>query len=217
MRVGSWRRLSNEEFMLLNCGIGEDSLKSLDCKGVKPVNPKGNQSWIFIGRTEEKTDSLEKTLMLGKIEGGRRRGLQDEMVGWHHWFNGHEFEQTLGVGDGQGGLACCSPWGHRESDTTERLNWTELNIWTLCPLPAHFNNQECFFQVAERGYGEQQNKVSRYACLSLGLSVLELIQYPACRDLNFVHSRQNDSSLQTPAASWISFLFSYILKAKDVS
>ena len=66
-----------------------------------------------------RTDSLEKTLMLGKIECKRRRGQEDEMVGWHHRLNGHEFEQALEVGDGQGGLACCSPWGHKESDTTE--------------------------------------------------------------------------------------------------
>ena len=68
------------------------------------------------------TDSLEKTLMLGKIEGKRRRGQEDEMVGWHHQLDGHEFEQALGVGDGQGGLACCGSWGRKESDTTERLN-----------------------------------------------------------------------------------------------
>ena len=60
--------------------------------------------------------------MLGKIEGGKRTGTEDEMVGWHHSLSGHEFEQTLGAGDGQGGLACCSPWGHKESDTTEGLN-----------------------------------------------------------------------------------------------
>ena len=64
-------------------------------------------------------DSLEKTLMLGMIEGGRRRGQQDEMVGWHHRLNRHELEQSLGVGDGQGGLSCCSPWGRKECDTTE--------------------------------------------------------------------------------------------------
>ena len=76
-----------------------------------------------------RTDSLEKTLMLGKIEGGRRRGQQeekgtteDEMVGWHHRLDGHEFEQDVGVDDGQGGLACCSPWGRKESHMTERLN-----------------------------------------------------------------------------------------------
>ena len=70
----------------------------------------------------QRTDSLEKTLMLGKTEGRRRRGQQVEMAGWHHRLNGHEFEQALGVVDGQGGLAYCSPWGHKESDTIERLN-----------------------------------------------------------------------------------------------
>ena len=66
----------------------------------------------YCGHLMGRTDS-EKTLMLGKIEGGRRRGWQDKMVGWHHQFDGHEFEQAPGVGDGQGGLACCSPWGHQ--------------------------------------------------------------------------------------------------------
>ena len=60
--------------------------------------------------------------MLGKIEGRRKRGQEDEMVGWHHQLNGHEFGQTPGVGDGQGGLACCCSWGHKASDTAERLN-----------------------------------------------------------------------------------------------
>ena len=71
-----------------------------------------------------RTDSLEKTLMLGKIEGRRRRGTtEDEMVGWHHRLDGHEFEQAPGDGDGQGGLACCSPWGHRDGHdlATEQL------------------------------------------------------------------------------------------------
>ena len=84
----------------------------------------------YFGHLMQIADSFEKTLMLGKIEGGRRRGRQDEMVGWHPWLNGHEFESTPGVGDGQGGLACCSPWGHKESDMTDWLNWTELN-WTF--------------------------------------------------------------------------------------
>ena len=73
-----------------------------------------------------RTDSLEKTLMLGKIEGRRRRGRQDEMAGWHHRLDGHEFEWTPGFGDGQGGLMCCNSWGRKESDTTERVYWTEL-------------------------------------------------------------------------------------------
>ena len=75
----------------------------------------------YFGHPMQRADSFEKTLMLGKIEGRRRRGRQDEMVGWHHRLNGHEFEQALEVGDGQGGLACCSPWGRKESDMTELL------------------------------------------------------------------------------------------------
>ena len=78
------------------------------------------------GHLMQKTDSLEKTLMLEKIEDRRRRGRQDETVGWHHRLNGHEFEQAPVIGDGQGGLACCDSWGHKELDTTERLNSTEL-------------------------------------------------------------------------------------------
>ena len=76
----------------------------------------------YFGHLMWRTDSLEKTLMLRKIEGGRKKGTtEDEMVGWHHRLDGHKFEQAPGVGDGQGSLACCSPWGHKESDTAERL------------------------------------------------------------------------------------------------
>ena len=76
----------------------------------------------YFGHLMRRTNSLEKTLILGKIEGRRRRRWQDEMIGWHHWLNGHEFELALGVGDGQGALGCCSLWGHKELDTTEWLN-----------------------------------------------------------------------------------------------
>ena len=114
----------------------EKTLESpLDCKEIKPVNPKGNQSWVFTGRTDAEAEALklwppdvkswliEKTLMLGKIEGRVRRGWQRmRWFKWPHWLDGHEFDQALGVGDGQGSLVCCSPWGHKESDTTVRLN-----------------------------------------------------------------------------------------------
>ena len=82
----------------------------------------------YFGYLMRRVDSLEKTLMLGGIAGRRRRGRQrmDEMAGWHHWLDGRGSEWTPGVGDGQGGLACCDSWGHKESDATEWLNWTEL-------------------------------------------------------------------------------------------
>ena len=102
----------------------EKTLESpLGCKEIKPVRPKGNQSWIFIVRTDAKaefqyfghlmwrTNSLEKTLMLRKIEGKRRGATEEEMVRLHHWLNGHKFEQTLGDNEGQGSLVCCSRWG----------------------------------------------------------------------------------------------------------
>ena len=80
------------------------------------------------GHLMQRTDSLENSL--GRLKSGREGITEDEMVGWHHWLNGHEFEQPPGVGDGQGSLACCSPWGRRELDMTERMNWTELNWMT---------------------------------------------------------------------------------------
>ena len=117
----------------------EKTLKSpLDCKEIQPVNPKGNQSWIFIGRTDAEAETPilwppdAKNWLTGKDpDAGKdwrqeeKGTTEDEMVGWHHRLDGHEFEQAPGVGVGQGNLECCSPWGHKESDTTERLNWTE--------------------------------------------------------------------------------------------
>ena len=76
----------------------------------------------YLGPLMRRTDSLEKTLVLGQIEGRRRRGRQQEMIGWHHRLNGHELEQAQGDGDVQGSLASCSPWGRKESDTNEQLN-----------------------------------------------------------------------------------------------
>ena len=112
------------------------TLKSLlVCKEIQPVHPK-DQSWVFIGGTDieaetpilwppdEKSWLIWKDPDAGKDCGQEEKGMtEDEMDGWHHWLNGHEFGWTLGVGDGQGGLACCSSWGRKESDTTERLNW----------------------------------------------------------------------------------------------
>ena len=101
-------------------------------KEISPENPlEGLRLKLklqYFGHLMWRIDSFKKTLMLGKIEGRRQREWQDEMVGWHHQLNGHEFELALVVGDGQGNLACCSPWGRKESDRTEWLNWTETYI-----------------------------------------------------------------------------------------
>ena len=117
----------------------------LDCKEIQLVHPKGNiQSWIFIGRADAEAETPilwppdAKNWLIGKDpDAGKdcrqeEKGMTEgEVIGWHHRLNGHEFEQALGVSDGQGDLACCSPWGHKESDTTEQPNWlTELMLFT---------------------------------------------------------------------------------------
>ena len=117
----------------------EKTLESpLDSKEIQPAHPKGNQPWIFIARTDAEAEALilwppdSKNQLTGKDpDAGKdwrqeeKRMTEDEKVGWHHRLNGHEFEKALGVGDGQGSLACCSTWGCIELDTTEQLNWTE--------------------------------------------------------------------------------------------
>ena len=114
----------------------------LDCKEIKPVYPKGKKSRIFTGRTEVEAETLilwppdAKSWLIwkdpdvGKDWRQEEKGTtEDKMVGWHHRLNGHEFGWVPGVGDGQGGLACYSPWGLKESDTTEWLKWTEAKMW----------------------------------------------------------------------------------------
>jgi len=124
----------------------EKTLESpLDCKEIQTVHPKGNQPWIFIGRTDAEAEAPilwppdAKSLLVWKDPDAEkdwgqeeRRVTEDEMVGWHHRLNGHGFQWTPWVGDGQGVLVCCSPWGHKEPDMTERLNWTEfIHRWNI--------------------------------------------------------------------------------------
>ena len=120
----------------------EKTLESpLDCKEIQPVHSKGDQSWVFIGSTDVEAETpilwpphakswlIGKDPDAGKDSGPEEKGTtEDEIVGWHHQHNGHGFGWTLGVGDGQGGLACCSSWSCKESDMTERVNWT-ARIW----------------------------------------------------------------------------------------
>ena len=115
----------------------EKTLESpLDCKEIQSVHRKGDQSWVFIGRTDAEAETpilwppdakswlLEKDPDAGQDWGQLEKGItEDEMVGWHHWLNGNEFGLTPGVGDGQGGPTCCSPWACKELDMSEWLNW----------------------------------------------------------------------------------------------
>ena len=112
---------------------------------IQPVHSKGDQSWVFFGRTDAKAEtpvlwpSHAKSWLTGKDSdagrdwGQKEKGMtEDEMAGWHHGLNGHDFGWTLGVGDRQGGLACCDSWGRKELDTTEWLNWTDwrpVYVW----------------------------------------------------------------------------------------
>ena len=120
----------------------EKTLESpLDCKETQPVHPKGDQSWVFIGRTDDEAETLilwppdAKSWLIGKDpDAGSNWGqvekgtTEDEMVGWHHRLNGHRFGWTPRVGYGQGGLVYCDSWGRKKLDTTERLKWTSIDL-----------------------------------------------------------------------------------------
>ena len=141
VRVGLWRKLSTEELMLWTVVLEKTLESPLDCKEIQLAHSKGDQSWVLIGRTDAKVETPmlwplhAKSWLIGKSydagtdwEQEEKGTTEDEMTGWHHWLDEHEFRWTPGVGDGQGGLACCNSWGRKESDTTERLNWTESLI-----------------------------------------------------------------------------------------
>ena len=149
-------------YRILISVVLEKTLESpLDCKEIQPVHPKGYQSWVFIGRTgveaetpilwppDTKSWPIGKDADAGKDWGQEEKGMaEDEMVGWHHWLDGHVFGWTLGIGNGQGGLACCGPWGCRVGqDWATELNWTEYlfyimkyrTCWTFIFLMVSYN------------------------------------------------------------------------------
>ena len=143
--VWMWELDYKESWELKNwcfwTAVLEKTLKSpLNCKEIQPVHPKGDQSWLFIGRTDAEAETsilwppgakswlIWKDPDAGKDWGQEEKGTtEDEMLGWHHRLNGHEFGLTPGVCDEQGGLVCCGSWGHKKSDISEWLNWTGLN------------------------------------------------------------------------------------------
>ena len=155
VRVGLWRRLSAEELMLLNCGVGEDSWASLGLQG-DPTSPFWRRStlgflwkeWCLSWNSSTLATSCEKLTHWKRLWcweehwGQEEKGAtEDEMAWWHHWLDGHESEWTLGVGDGQRGLVCCDSWHRKESDTTERLNWTKLNGHEFEQTPGDIEGQ----------------------------------------------------------------------------
>ena len=140
----------------------------LDCKKIQPVHPKGDQSWIIIGRTDVEAETpilwppdvkrwlIGKDPDAGKDWGQEEKGMtEDEMFVWHYWLNGHGFGWTPGVGDGQGGLACCDSWGRKESDTTEGLNWTEYLIPFFFHFKYYFGNSHVFISLLSSGTPNQ--------------------------------------------------------------
>ena len=152
----------------------------LDCKEIKPVHPKGNKSWIFIGRTDGENAILwspdAKNWLIGKDpDAGKdwrweeKGTTEDERVGWHHQLDGYEFEQALGVGEVQGSLACCSPRGHKESDTTQRLNWANYHsdLFHLLPLICIY----VAFNILQVGWmRENSGKSCRYSQWALDVT-----------------------------------------------
>ena len=137
--------------MLLNCGVGEDSWESLGLQGyptsqyerrsVLGVHWKG-WCWSWNSSTlatwYEELTHWKRPWCWERLKAGKKGTTEDEMVGWHHRLNGHEFDQAPGVGDGQGSLACCSPWSLKELDMTEQLNWTEICLfWRFHIMESH--------------------------------------------------------------------------------
>ena len=155
----------------------EKTLESpLDCKEIQPVHPKGDQSWVFIGRTDIEAETpilwppdvkgwlIRKDPDAGKDWRQEEKGTtEDEVVGWHHWLNGHGFEWTPGVGDGQGGLVCCGSWGSKESDMTEQLNWTIYQRWTWIFMSSQwFSESFCEVGILPPFYEWRNSILAKY-------------------------------------------------------
>ena len=153
---------------------------------IQPVHSEGDQPWDFFGRNDAKTETPvlwpphAKSWLIGKDPDAERdwgqedKGMtEDEMAGWHHWLDGRESEWTLGVDDGQGSLECCNSWGHKELDTTERLNWTEQEAighspwWALCSYRDCEKTQDAGPRELRPDAYKRTISVSRLLCLPI--------------------------------------------------
>ena len=194
------KKAEHRKLMFLNCGVEKTLESPLDCKEIQPVHPKGDQSWVFIGRTDGEADTpilwppdaeswlIWKDPDAGKDWGQEEKGTaEDEMVGWHHLLNGNGFGWTLGVGDMQGGLACCGSWGHKESDTTESLNSTEELLCSLslvCIMKFHDLYALCVFVYV---YVFLIGKLVAHLTLSFTYVILQTYLYFAHRTCHLVY------------------------------
>ena len=180
----------------------EKTLESpLDCKEIQPVHSEGDQPWDFFGRNDAKAETLVlwppyvKSWLIGKDSdagrdwGQEEKGMtEDKMAGWHYGLDGHESEWTLGVGDGQGGLACCNSWGCKESDTTERLNWTELNWcrpnWYKLRISFLMLPSACNVHPWVSAFSKLQSSSLRSYCLQVDLGIPPSGSLCICERLN---------------------------------
>ena len=164
--------------MLLNCSVREDFRIPWPARGSKPVSPGGNQPWIFIGRTNAKAEApvlwpLDvKNWLTGKDPDAgkdwrqeKKRMTETEKVGWHHWLNGHEFEQTLGDGEGQGSLECCNQWVAKSR--IQQSDWTMTILPSLASFEQYYVSDIhlCWCSVAEVILFPCCNSMPRYKCI----------------------------------------------------
>ena len=172
----------------------EKTLESpLNCKEIQPVHPKGDQSWVFIGRTDVEAETpvlwppdAKSWLILKDPDAGKdwrqeKKGItEDEMVRWHHWLKAHGFGWTLGVGDGQGSWACWDSRGHKKSDMTERLNWTDWKYTVEFPWTYYYSTKTMIFSYYKKTAVDSNN------ILELLLLVAEYFNYCSRTLLSFV-------------------------------
>ena len=177
--------------MLLNCSVEKTLESPLDCKEIQPVHPKGNQFWIFIGRMDAEAEAAilwppdVKNWLLGEDPGAgkdlrqeEKEMTEDEMVGCHHRLNGLKFEQAPGVGEGQGSLVCCSPWGHKGLDMSEWLNWTE-HIWMVMSV----STSVYILSVGYTKYYNINNNLIMLKLIDLSIFLLPNIRLLECFNL----------------------------------
>ena len=187
--------------------------RPLDCKEIQPVHPKGNQFWIFIERNDVEAETpilwppdaknwlIWKDPDAGKDWGWEEKGMtEDEMVGWHYWLNRHEFGYALGVHDRQGCLACCSPWGSKESDMTEQLNWTDVRLSSMCSWEIQVNFLIGLTYETKIFQGERNQTVCTPVCF---LSFCLLINSGYCWALCLPHALEPFTQVAFIGFLWI--------------